>query len=244
MDILPDAPPGAPLEQQVEQLKPRPGCLLLLIPLLAVVATFLAYAWLFWNGMAGRPATGPLVDVSFEGCEDAAPVVLARIEDMGLAPIEVVPGPTGFRTRVQLPSSDTDAHAFADVLASPGQFQLRDGDEVLADHTEIASAGVRLDVTMSPSTLIVLEPDARDRVYARMGEKPDGKLQMWVDGELVWSFSNRKPSMNGEFEIPPDAANDQARMELAAGRGIALNSGPLPCTLTVSALEAAPPPAR
>lgn len=234
MEILPERPVGAPLETRVEQLKPRPGCLLLGIPVLAVVATFVAYAWLFYNGMIGRPATGPTVELHFAGCQDAGAVVVERVADMGLGRPEVRTHPGGFQVRVQLPTPTTDPMDLASTLATTGAFQMRDGDEVLVDSGDIASAGVRLDLGMSPSTLVVLEPEGRDRVYARMGERPDAKTSMWIDGVEVWSFGNRRPSMNGEFEIPPDAANDEERMKLAARRGIVLNHGPLPCTLTVT----------
>ncbi len=231
MDTVPQRPEDVPLEQKVEQLRPRAGCVLLLLPVVAVFLTFLAYAWLLWSGWNGRPATGPEVQFAFAGCPEAAPVVVDRLDDMGLGRPEVRPAPDGFALTVRLPAPDTDPAALASTLATVGRFEMRDGDEVLATHDDIAYAGVRLDVTMSPSTLVVLRPEGRDRVYARMREQPGGSTAMVLDGEEVWRFSNRRPTMNGEFEIPPDAANDRARMELAAARGIVLNHGPLPCAL-------------
>lgn len=240
MKTTPDPLPEVPLEDKVEQLKPRPAAILLLVPLLAVLATFFAYVYLFASGWVGRAASGPEVELAFHGCPDASPVVLDRIEDMGLGRPEVRTTEDGFRLAVNLPSADTDPEQLAGVLATTGRFEMRDGDEVLATHDDISYAGVRLDVTMSPSTLITLHDEGRDRVYARMGDKPDAKTAMVIDGEQVWAFGNRRPSMNGEFEIPPDAENDQARMELAAGRGIFLNHGPLPCDLTVDVVKSNP----
>ena len=233
MKTAPDRPQDVPLEERVEQLKPRPGCVLLGIPVLAVVATFIAYAWLFWNGWVGRPASGPEVELAFEGCGEASDIVLDRLEDMGLGRPGVTRSATGFRLTTQLPSAESTAAELGAVLATPGRFEMRDGAEVLATHQDIAYAGVRLDLTMSPSTLVMLQDAGRDRVYARMGEKPDAKTHMYVDGVEVWAFGNRKPSMNGEFEIPPDAEDDKARMKLAAARGIVLNHGPLPCEVRV-----------
>ena len=86
---------------------------------------------------------------------------------------------------------------------------------------------------MSPATLVVLSDSARDTVYGDMNGHPEGSMDLWLDGEKVWTMSNLKPTQNGEIEVPPDAENDQARMELAAGRGIALNNGPLPCPVEV-----------
>lgn len=240
-ETLPDAPPGAPLHEQVEQLKPRPGCVFLVLPIVGVVLTFLAYGYLLWNGMVGRPASGPEAELAFEACPDAAAVVGARLAEMGLGEPPITASPTGFSVRVRLPSADADPAAFAAVLAMPGRLELRHGDELLADEGDLTYAGVRLDVMMSPSTLVVLEPGARDRVYARMGADPGGKTRMILDGIEVWSFSHQTPSMNGEFEIPPSASDDRARMELAAARGIALQQGPLPCPVRVASARLATP---
>jgi hypothetical protein len=183
--------------------------------------------------MIGRPAEGPAVELTFQGCPDAADIVVARAADMGLSPT-LRPSTGGFIVALTLPTADTDTGPLADVLATTGLFTLRAGDLVLATQDHIVSAGVRLDMTMSPSTLIVIEPAARDRAYTHMNGNPEGKLQIELDGVEVWNFSNRKPSMHGEFEIPPDAKDDRARMELAAGRGIYLNNGPLPCPVSAT----------
>lgn len=233
MNTLPDAPPGAPLDEQVAQLKPRPGCVFLVLPIVGVALTFLAYGWLLWNGWIGRPATGPEVEIAFEGCPEAAPVVVARLQEMGLGAPPTSQRPGGFSVTAQLPTATMSPTRFAADLAVPGRLEFRHGEELLADEGDLVYAGVRLDVMMTPSTLVILEAEARDRVYARMGADPGGKTRMILDGVEVWSFSHQTPSMNGEFEIPPSAANDQERMELAAARGIALQQGPLPCPVKV-----------
>ena len=233
MPDLPNAPPAL-THEDITRLKPSAGCFFLAIPVVAILAVFLAYVWLFYNGWIGRPASGDGVEYTFRACSEAQDVVRSRVEDMGLADLEIRPTDDGFLLSMTLPSAETRPEDLARVLASPGTFEIRAGDRVLADIDGVASAGVRLDLTMSPSTLVVLTDSARDTVYGHMNGHPEGSMDLWLDGEKVWTMSNLKPTQNGEIEVPPDAENDRARMELAAGRGIALNNGPLPCPVEVA----------
>lgn len=226
--------PTPPIDaQEIDRLRPRGGCLILAAPPVAIVAVFIAYAWLIYNGWVGRPADGDVVTLQFEACEAAAPVVQARVEDMGLGEPDLAFDGGRLTVRAQLPARPDAAKDIAHTLSQPGELEVLDDEgNVLMTSADIDYAGVRLDITMSPSTLVVMTEAGRDRVFDYIREHPGGKLHYRIDGTDVWSHGNQKPLGPGEIEIPPDAEDDQARIQLAASRGIALNNGPLPCPVS------------
>lgn len=202
-------------------------------PPIAIVLVFIAYAWLLYNGWIGRPADGEVAVLDFEGCEEAAPILEARVKDMGLGNPTVEFEAGHIRVNAQLPDRPNAATEISHALSQPGELLvLGDEGNVLMTSAEIDYAGVRMDITMSPSTLIVMTDSGRERVYDYIRQNPGGKLHYRIDGQDVWSHGNQKPLGPGEIEIPPDAQDDAARIELAARRGIALNNGPLPCEIT------------
>ena len=232
--------PQPPSKEQIEALKPRGGFVLLGAPIVAIGFVFVAYGWLLFNGWVGRSASGPEATYLVSGCPEAAEVMRARVAEMGLPEPVVAATEGGFVFTVALPSAATDPEAFGETLSAPGRFAMHGGGEVLATEAQIASAGVRMDLTMTPATLVVLDDEGTSRVYDWMNRQPDERTRIELDGVEVWSFGNRKTTTNGEFEIPPSADDDRLRMELAASRGIILNDGPLPCPVTLQRQSTAP----
>lgn len=231
MQDVPKPPP--PTLEHIEQMKPKGGFVLLGAPIVGIVVVFALYAWLLFNGWIGKPATGPQVTYAVQGCAEAAQVMQGRIEEMGLAPATITAVPGGFELSVGLPTAETDPGTFGQTLGARGHFAMRAGDQVLATHEHVVSAGVRMDLTMTPATLVVLDEVGTKQVYAWMNGSPDARTQMDIDGVEVWSFHNQKTTTAGEFEIHPSAEDDQSRMELAASRGIILARGPLPCDVQI-----------
>ncbi len=214
-----------PRQRAPAVMTPRPGCLLLGIPVLAIVAVFLAYVWLIFTGLAGREAAGERVEIHFEACTEAIDVVERRVAEMGLGDPDLTRQPGGFRLVATLPDDEGVAHSIPTTLSTPGFLTVHGLDADLGtppvlDHTGVSSSSVRLDLTMSPTTLVQLERDAILALRSYQKADPGGRFEIRIDGEKVAEWSNQKSLGPGELEIPPDAANDQARMELAAARGI------------------------
>lgn len=216
-------------------VRPSWGCLLFGVPIVAVIATFAAYAWLFASGMLGRPAQGDTVEVVFRSCAEARPIVERRVAAMGLADASFEPREAGFALVATLPEDPDVAASIPGTLATPGHFAIKavEDGRVLVDDDGIASAGVRADLSMSPVTLVRLTDAATEELYAWVNERKEGRVALFLDDVEVWSQSNLKPMTAGELEIPPSAVDDKARMELAASRAIALGDGPLPCPVRV-----------
>jgi len=217
-------------EEGDPRLKMRPigGLLLLAGALGAVIATFVAYGWLWWSGMTGRPATGDAVVLTFEGCHEAIPLITERLADMGLTPTF-----TGherlFSVEVVLPADPVVAASVPDTLARPGVVEVRSGDTVLATNADVMEAVPRLDLRMASFVVLRLSSGATDRVVEAVRADPTGHLSLVVDGVEVATQPNTTPIAKGEVEFAPPVDDDETRMRTVAEWSVVLDHGPLPC---------------
>jgi hypothetical protein len=221
-----------------EEMMPRPAAIFLLAPIVAVGIVFGLYVYLFWHGYVGRVASGETVAMHFEGCTPAQEVVLARAEEMGLgSPVLVGGEGSRFTLAAMLPEEPEARSAIPETLATRGLLELHGGGEVLITNADLVSSSVRLDITMSPTTLLVLTLDGAKVVAKHMNAYPDDRMDYILDGDKIHDQSNRKPFSEAELEIPPSAENDRARMALAAHWGIVMGR-PLPCDVSLRGVEA------
>lgn len=212
----------------------RPGWALVVLaaPVAMVIVVGLAYGGLVAFGLAGRPATGPEVTLAFSGCPEARPFVEARVADMGL-PATFSDDRGGFSARIVLPRDPYAAADVAPTLARTGAFEVLGGDEVLARNAQVTRASVRLDLSMTPTTLVDLGPDASVRVRDWVRAHPDAELEFRLDGETV-GVQPARSVVIGEAEISPPIPDDRARMRATAAWGVVIDHGPLPCPVTVA----------
>jgi hypothetical protein len=209
---------------------PRKGALLLLIPVAMIPLVFVAWGLMIWAGLAGRPASGPEVDIGVTACPEARDVLLARAADMGLTPA-VEARPDGFVLHTRMPEDPESAASVPRALAPPGRFEVRGGDQVLATNADVTEATIRLDLSLSPATLIRLQPAAAQRVAAFVRGDEGGQIEFWLDGQKVGYQVNREVSAN-ELEIWVQEGGDRARLQVAAERGVVIDH-PLPCPVAV-----------
>ena len=222
-----------------EEMMPRPAAIFLLAPIVAVGIVFVLYAYLFWHGYVGRSASGETVEMRFEGCAPSRDVVEARAVEMGLGTPRLEGGEgSRYTLTAVLPDEPEALSAIPETLATRGLMELHGGGEVLLTNADLVSSSVRLDITMSPTTLLVLTLDGAKTVAKHMNTYPDDRMDYFLDGEKIHDQSNRKPFSELELEIPPSAENDRARMGLAAHRGIIMGL-PLPCEVSLLGVEVA-----
>jgi len=217
-----------------EEMMPRPAAIFLAAPLVAIAIVFGLYAYLFAHGWTGRAAAGATVKMHFSACAQAEEVVRTRVEEMGLGAPEFHSATDGFSLTAVLPDEPESVEQIPATLATRGLFELRGGgNELLVDNGAVVSSGVRLDMTMTPTTLIVLTLEGAKVVAKHMNGDPDGRMSYFIDGAEVHDQSNRKPFSDAELEIPVIAENDRAVMARAAHFGIIIGN-PLPCDAKVA----------
>lgn len=227
-DISPDDP----------RLPSRPlwGIAILALPIVGILALFIAYAVMWSLGLAGRSASGEVVEVRFKGCPEARPLLEARLTDMGLQGTWSNT-PDGYMATF-VPTGDPDVDgSLPATLSAPAALEVRGGDEVLATNRDLADASVRMDLFMVSYVLLELEPDAAERVKAFIRAEPHGKIRFHVDGVDIGWQSNTNPVAVGDLEINPDINDELERMRAVAAWSVTLDHAPLPCPVTPSALR-------
>lgn len=220
------------------------GLLVLALPILSVLTTGGAYALMMWYGVAGHPAEGPVVRLDVDACPEAEAVIRARVEAMGLPDLAVTPRDGGFAVQVRLPADPRTHASIPATLTAPGTFAVRpltgtvDEDLVLASEADIELVSTYVAFLDAPKVLVQLSPGAARRLQDHMGSHPDDKLGYWLDGRRVTTRRNMPPESRGQITLDLADANDMARMDFAAGAGIELEHGPMPCPVALVAVTA------
>ncbi|MEM6931601.1 MAG: hypothetical protein AAF602_32015, partial [Myxococcota bacterium] len=184
-DSVPPPPPG-PENDEDPRIPSRPlwGFALVLAPVFGVIVVTIAYVVTFGFGMAGRGAAGSEVTWRFSGCEEAQPLLEARLDDIGL-PATWTAEPGGFVVTTQLTGDAEVDESLPDTLTTPGDLQIRGTREVLATTEDVTEASVRLDLFMVPSVLLALDDAAAQRVKDNVRAEPEGRMTFHVDGRLI-----------------------------------------------------------
>jgi hypothetical protein len=227
------------ITERAARTRPRMGCWFLAIPVVSIALVFALYAYMLYHGFQGRMAEGESVELVFETCPEAQELILRRVDAMGLPLSGVRKDPNTLRIQVVLPQDPSVAATVPETLSSTALFEIWDreaaeDDEPLFSPDDFNYAGVRLTMTASPVTFVVLKPEAALALRKHMEARPHSGIRFTLDGEEVGSFNNMPSIGDGQVELSPrEATNDKEVMEMAAARGIAINDGPLPCDAKV-----------
>lgn len=220
-------------------LKARPGCFLLLIPVGLVMAIVVGYILMFASGIRGRPADGDRVEVAFTGCPAARPLIEERVALMGLGDPTFTDVPDGFVMAARMPADRRVAAGIPATLVRSGRFEVRvsgegadskpltTGEQVSGATVHFASMGGK----SAGVTLIQLDGEASEILRKHMVGNPDGRVTWWLDGQPIGEKSNIPPEARGRLEIDAPGADGVAQLEEAAARSILLEAGPLPCVV-------------
>lgn len=208
--------------------RPIWAMVILALPIVGVLLTFLAYGVMWSLGLSGRVARGEPMELRFVGCAEAEPYLRGRLDDMGLEGTWSTTS-DGYAVTV-VPTGDREVDAaLATTLSVPAALQVTSQGETLATNADLREATVRMDIFMVPYVLLRLESAAAERVKHAMRTDPGGKLRFLVDGVDVGWQSNTNPVATGDLEINLTIEDDLERMRAVAAWSVTLDHGPLPC---------------
>jgi hypothetical protein len=211
------------------------GLFLLALPVVSVLLVGGIYAVATWIGYQGRQADGPLVDMPFVGCPEAAALVQRRAEAMGLPELAATASADGFTLRARLPADPRVAAQIPQTLAAPGLFEIRpitggvDEATVLATRADLVEVNTFMDFLDTPKVALRLSGEKAEALKMHMSTHMDDSVGYWLDGRKVTTRRNAPPEAHGELRLDLMNASDLDRIEFAAAAGIVLEHGPLPC---------------
>ncbi len=220
--------------------QPRAGCWLLAIPVIGTAVIVAAYIGITVLGFIGHPANGERVEIRYEACAEAGPVLQRRAEAMGLGDLEVESTSGAIRMTATLPADPGVAARVPDTLAVPGYFAVVDGKTggEIAGPDRVETAFPHLKITGSPVTLVGLDDDGRRALALFVRDHPDGRVALEFDGERLAEIDTSDAPSGDDIEVPAAADDANLQLELAAGRAIAIQSGPMPCPVRIASVTA------
>lgn len=233
-----DAAPGSSTSQATDGL-PRSGCLFFMLPVALTVLVIGAYAVLFGAGFLGFGAGGDRVLIEFDTCDDARPMLEARVEQMGLGDPQWDTSGGGLALTTTLPDTPAAPH-IPTTLARGGDFALvtgetRDGD-VIIDDEDVLEAALSLKELGNPLVVLKLSSEAQKRLEAHMEDHVEGSISVWIDDELVLARPNDPPFRRAEIDVRAEGDDGQDNLRRAADWGILITHGPLPCPAHVASV--------
>lgn len=221
------------------------GIMLLVVPILSIAAIGSGYVLLVFFGVQGRAAEGPLVRYQIHTCDAAQPLIVRRVEAMGLPDVQVGAIDGGFSLTARLPSEARVQEAIPATLTAPGHFEVvpATGGDALAGNADLAEAEMTLAFLDAPYVRLKLHDDAAKRLEDYMKSDMEGGIALYLDGERVITRKNMPAETRGRLDLDLVGGTDLARMDFAAAAAIQLQHGPLPCEAqVVDAQEVGAPP--
>jgi hypothetical protein len=217
---------------QVTDATPRAGCLFFLLPVGFAVAIFLAYIALFTVGSVGGSAAGARVAMTFETCPEAASLIEARSDQMGLGDPVLEPVEGGLRLTATLPDTPA-ADTVPETLARGGDLRIRAGEsadgEVVVGHDGVEEAELSLKELGNPLVVLTLTREAHRTLEAHMEAHIEGQIGLWIDDEVILVRPNDPPFRRQEIDLRAEGEDGVDNLRRAADWAIVVSHGPLPC---------------
>lgn len=218
------------IEPLLKQSRPGWALLILAAPVALFVVVAVLYTGMISMGLKGREAMGPELALLVETCEEAVPVLEARLADVGLPAEVLADGPGRYTVRTTLTGRDDVDAALPHALLQPGRFDLMFEGASILNNGGVVEATYRLDGMMDMWLLLLLDPAATEAVVAAVrSSKPGGRLDFVIDGVPVAMQPTHRSVQRGEVEgIPVEDMDQKTRMRLIAEWSMQIDH-PLPC---------------
>jgi hypothetical protein len=220
---------------------PRPGCILLALPILLTIVVGTGYATLFGLGSIGGSARGERITMNVTTCSEAQALIAHRVTAMGLGDPQWEKKGSQWALTVTLPGRDPKVdRQIPSVLQRQGTFNVYAGDHadpsaVLLDRSHVTSTTFTLREMANPLIEVLLNKEGRKTLVDYMTKHPTKTLSVWLDNERILQRSNT-PLIEGHVvELRSHDEDGKVNLQRAADWDIVLTHGPLPCATAITA---------
>ena len=214
-------------------------------PLIVATALMLATVTLALLAWKGGTAEGARLRIELTGTcgEQAIPILVARMQEMGLGEAQATSSATGVTLVATMPgSAENEADHIPAMLARQGLLTAGPPAQPTFTGEGVEEAQIRLDESGLPYTWLTLSAPALESLKAAAAADPEGVLTLRLDAIDAPPRPHSKPINDGGIRLLPGEGITRERMQVAADHAIVLTHGPLPCPLTVgSVTEVATP---
>lgn len=233
---------------------------MLVVPIVSIGLTLLAYLTLGSMGVQGRMPEGGKVAIQMKSCESAVPILEERMTFVGLSNDGLTVAGDEITINTRLPEDERSKESIPLDLAHTGAFEVRplveggplDAPPILTE-ADIEYATVVHAFLAPPHVLVQLNKEAAKTLANHMETNFNDYLTLWVDGQRMTTRRNMPAEAEGKLEIhfttdpenPEVSRSDLDQIYLAARTAMTLEHGPLPCgteVISVTPLSAEPAP--
>ena len=218
----------------------RRETLFMAAPLVFALMLMFAIGILVFLVWKGGTASGPLVRFSLQGtCAKQAQSFIDSRMAVVLGKSYSGSQLTGDKITIQtqLPDLPGIADSFPRLISRVGNLEIRDGTTVLAERSDMESAQIALDESGMPYVSIKFKSEIHKQIQAHVEKKPDGHLDIYLDGTFAVKRPNSAKVPDDEFKIISEVGDARAMMLTATNRSILLKHGPLPCELSIDRID-------
>ncbi|MGC6510745.1 MAG: hypothetical protein ACON4U_20160 [Myxococcota bacterium] len=220
------------------QPRSKAASMFMAAPIVFASILMLAIAVLALLAWKGGAATGDRVLLKFSAdcMADANPIIMARVEELGLGdPVPTISG-RSLELAVTLPGLENDRQDIPRLLSQQGMLRVMDEDKQLATQEDIKSVSLDLDESGLPIVKVVFDPTVHQKLAQHIDASPRDSLSIIIDN----SDSIERPNsakLGEELRLVAQVNGTRAQMKVSADRTIVLNHGPIPCQVVVDSLE-------
>jgi len=221
-------------DQAMPPQPPRSGCWLVGIPIFVAAFWIVAYSIVFFYGIRGRSADGPIKEMVFATCPEGFDVIITRAKVMGLGQIKTQTQEDAFVLSAQLPSHEQSVAEIPKTLAATGSIEIfthpdTAEQQLAAGPDDITAISLEVNHTGSPYLKLSLARDATVHLQRTFSEDQEAQVEIRLDHQPIRRFTLRSLGRNlSRIKLEPPADTHQEEIEIAAKWSMLLHH-PLPC---------------
>ena len=227
-----------PMAQPPLQPRSKAASMFMAAPIVFASILMLAIAVLAFLAWRGGTASGARVQIRFSAdcMTDAAPMILARVEELGLGAPQSQLSESALELTATLPGLENDREDIPRLLSQRGTLRVLDEETELATEEDIKSVSLDLDETGMPIVKVVFDPTVHQALAKHIDENPREELTIAIDkaDQIVRPNSAK---LGEDLRLVAQGGDTRAQMKKSADRTIVLNHGPIACEVTVESVK-------
>ena len=226
------------MTQQKIDSRPKSLSYLMLAPIAfagILIVSVVALLYLMWKG---DMASGERVQITMNGAcaQEAKPIIMARIEEVGLGDTQVSIDGSSLSITAVLPSIPNAKTTIPKLISRRGVLEIRHNDTVILRNSDIQSSKLSLDESGMPETLLTLDSNSSLELQKYLDQYPNDQSAIWLDDEFI-IYRPNSITVGDEFRLVSTETDPKIRMQQSVDFVILLTSGILPCELTLDSVE-------
>lgn len=220
-------------------LEPRPkaASLFMAAPIVFAGILMVSVALLAFLAWRGGTVKGERVIMQFSSScmTEAAPMIIARSEEIGLGAIVSSRENERLSLTATLPGLPNDKEDIPKLLSRRGTLTIFSGQSLMASEKDLEEVSLELDESGLPIVKLIFKTQVHDKLVEHIDANPSGELTVMIDESDTITRPNTA-KLKDEFRLVSEGVDGRAQMKQSADRVILLQHGPIPCSVSLDSV--------